>query len=394
MTTKELKEIVKNGEGSKVEFKLDDISPEKLAKEIVALANFQGGMIILGVGDDSSIVGIKREKCEEWVMNICRNNIEPAIIPGYEEVVIEEKNVAIISLPYTEDKPYTAIEHGRRVYYIRVGTTSRVATREELRRIYQASGEIHYDTVPISASKGLENALNVEKIYDFYKDYHRRDLQELDKREFERFLLNTGILAEAIDNKIYPTAAGLLLFGKEPEQYLFQTGIIFCCVNGTKIADPLIDRKVLSSTLKENIDAFCDLMKNIIPNYPEIVGLIRVEKEIYPDKVVREGVVNALVHRDYTLNSKVRIFLFKDRLEIKSPGGLPNGVTIERMKAGVSVHRNPTLTKFMANYHYMEFAGRGIPMILETMKDLKAKEPEIKPENGEITLILYPSKGD
>ncbi len=86
----------------------------------------------------------------------------------------------------------------------------------------------------------------------------------------------------------------------------------------------------------------------------------------------------------------MRIFLFKDRLEIKSPGRLPNGVTIEGMKSGISTHRNPVLTKFMSIYHYMEYAGRGIPMILETMKAIGAKEPEIRVENDEVTLVLYP----
>lgn len=391
MTLKELKEIITNGESSKVEFKPDDISAEKLSKEIVALANFQGGMILLGVGDDKSIIGIKKPKLEEWVMNICRNNIEPSIIPGYEEVAIGDKRVAIISLPYIQDKPYAVLERGRRIYYIRVGTTSRGATREELRRIYQAGSELYYETVPILTTS-IDEALNLDKIFAFYEKYYDKDIKSLIKSEMDRFLLNVDLSATGIDGNIYPTIAGLLLFGNNPEQHLFQTGIIFCSVKGDKITDSMIDRKVFTSTLKENVDDFCDMIKNIIPCYPKIIGLKRVEKELFPYKVIREAVVNALVHRDYTINSKVRIFLFSDRLEIKSPGGLPNGVTIERMRDGVSTHRNPTLTKFMAIYHYMEYAGRGIPMIFNTMIAIGAKKPEIKVENGEVTLILYPPK--
>lgn len=389
MTAKELEEMIKNGESSKVEFTLDDTSPEELAKEIVALANFQAGTIILGVGDDKSILGIKKTKLEEWVMQICRNNIEPSIIPDYEEVEIENNRIAIISLPYTPDKPYAAIERGRRIYYIRVGTTSRVATREELRRIFQAGGEVYYETVPVLTGS-LYEALNLETIFAFYKEYYKKDLKILTQIELERFFLNVGLATTNINGNIYPTVAGVLLFGNNPEQALFQAGIVFCSINGNKIADPLIDRKVFTSTLKENIDAFCELMKNIIPNYPEIVGPTRIEKGLFPDEVVREAVVNALIHRDYTFMAKVRIFLFKDRLEIRNPGGLPNGVTIERMKDGISKYRNPTLARFMSIYHYMEYAGRGVPMILEKMRAIFAKEPEIKVENGEVTLIIYP----
>jgi ATP-dependent DNA helicase RecG len=305
--------------------------------------------------------------------------------------------VAIISLPYTQDKPYAVISrkekgHGRR-YYIRVGTTSRDATREELRRIYQASAEIYYDTVPVITSS-INKSLDLDKIFAFYEQYYNKDISGLDMQELERLFLNVGISAVYLDNKIYPTLAGILLFGKSPEEQLFQAGMVFCAVKGNKIGDSMIDRKVFNSTLKENVDNFCDMMKTIVPNYPEIIGARRIEKEIFPYKVVREAVVNALVHRDYTFNSKVRIFLFNDRLEIKSPGGLPNGVTIERMKDGVSIRRNPTITKFMSIYQYMEYAGRGIPMIFEKMKAISSKEPEIKVENGGVTLILYPRRED
>lgn len=387
MTKKELQEIITNGESSKVEFTRDETTPQELAKEIVALVNFQGGMILLGVADNKSILGIKRERLEEWIMEICRSNIEPSIIPFYEEVVVEDKKVAIINLIYTQDKPYSAIEKGRRIYYIRVGTTSRVATREEMRRLYQTGGLLYYEATAIISSS-TEESLNLPKIFEFYKNYQGRNLGDLTKLELNRFLSNAGLLSESPDGKVYPTVAGVLIFGNEPEQHLFQTGITFCAFLGEKITDELFDRKVFTATLKENIDNCCDLIRNILPNYPEIIGLERKEKEVYPYKVIREAIVNALVHRDYTIKSKVRVFLFKDRLEIKSPGRLPNGVTIDQMKVGISEHRNPTLTKFMSYYHYMEYAGRGIPLILETMKSLGAKEPQIL-ENSETTLKIF-----
>ena len=107
-----------------------------------------------------------------------------------------------------------------------------------------------------------------------------------------------------------------------------------------------------------------------------------------PRKVVREAVVNAVAHGDYSLQAKVRVFQFDDRLEVMSPGGLPNSVTIEKMKTSYSVHRNPLIAKFLENLRYIDGLGRGVPMIFRTMRELGARAPEIHADDSQVRVVI------
>ena len=150
MLKTELLEIIANGENSGVEFKRDDIRPEQLAKEVVAMANFQGGKLLLGVDDDGTITGIQRENLEEWVMNAIQSKVHPMILPFYEEVRLDNNTrVAVVSFPIGISKPYVVRHSGREEIYIRIGTTSRLATREQQMRLFEIGGMLHTEVMPV-----------------------------------------------------------------------------------------------------------------------------------------------------------------------------------------------------------------------------------------------------
>ncbi|EQD46914.1 transcriptional regulator, partial [mine drainage metagenome] len=142
MLKSELLEIIANGENSGVEFRRDDLRPEQLAKEIVALLNFQGGKLLLGVEDDGTISGIQRANLETWVMDtVFGRYVHPLSLPFYEEVVFEDgKRVTVISLTQGTAKPYVVRNNDREEIYIRVGSTSRLATREQQARLFESGG--------------------------------------------------------------------------------------------------------------------------------------------------------------------------------------------------------------------------------------------------------------
>ena len=141
MLKTELLEIIVNGESSGVEFKRDDIRPEQLAREVVALLNFRGGKVLLGVEDDGTVCGIQRENPEEWVMNVLQSKIHPMFLPYYEEVRLDDQRVvAVISFPQGISKPYVVRDRGKEEIYIRVGTTTRLATREQQMRLFELGG--------------------------------------------------------------------------------------------------------------------------------------------------------------------------------------------------------------------------------------------------------------
>lgn len=164
MRQDELLEILANGENSGVEFKRDDIRPEQLAREVAALANFQGGRILLGVEDNGTVSGIQREGLEEWVMNVFRDKIHPMMLPFYEEVRLQDgKRVAIISFTQGISKPYVVRHSGREDIYLRVGSTSQLATREQQARLYALGGMLHTEVMPVPGTSMA--ALDQAKLY-------------------------------------------------------------------------------------------------------------------------------------------------------------------------------------------------------------------------------------
>jgi ATP-dependent DNA helicase RecG len=384
MTIDEIKEIIQNGENSYIEFKEEEIKAKELAEEIVAFSNSEGGMILIGVDDEGNIKGVKDDKIEETVMNICRNNCIPHIIPLYESIEVEGKRIAVITIPKGLNKPYYTADHK---YYIRVGTTKRIASKEELLRLFEAGGSLHFDISPVEGTSIKD--LNIDIIRDYFMKYNTFDLFEEPEESVERILVNADILKE-VDGRKLCTVGGLLVFGKNPEKHLPQNGVSFAHFKGNEITDELIDKKIITGRIQDIAEQLMVVIKNnmLIPSV--INDLKREDKEEYPMIVMREAIVNSLVHRNYSISgSKIRVFMFDDRIEFRSPGRLPNTVTIEKMKIGVSYARNPFLVKYMENMRYIDQLGRGIPMILKKMKEAGAKEPLLMEQGEEFVLIIY-----
>src|SRR5258708_27572824 len=153
MTQTELLEIIINGENSGVEFKRDVVQNHDLAKELVAFSNLSGGMVLLGVEDDGSISGLTRADLEEWVMTACRDKIRPPIIPFFEVVrdIEPGKDVAVVRVTRGYDV-HSLWHHDGNKYCIRVGSTSREASQEELARLFQQRGSVRAELRPVSGA--------------------------------------------------------------------------------------------------------------------------------------------------------------------------------------------------------------------------------------------------
>lgn len=384
LSQQDLIEIISKGESPYIEFKEEKIKPNDLAGEIVSFANMEGGTIIIGVSDEGIIKGVSIENIEEKIMNICRNSCIPNIIPIYKEIVVDNAKVIVLTIPKGVNKPYYTVDNK---YYVRVGTTKRIASREELMRLFQASGAVHFD---ISSVEGTtKKDLNMDLIRDYFLKYNMFDLYEETEEAVDRILVNADILREGANTKEC-TVGGLLIFGKKVEDRLPQNGISFAHFRGNDITEELIDKKQILGNLPDIVEQALVVIKNNIKTPSTIVGAVREEKEIYPAVVLREALVNAVVHRNYSIiGSKIRVLMFSDRIEFHSPGKLPNTVTIDKMKIGVSYSRNPFLVKYMENLRYIDQLGRGIPMIIKNMKNLGAREPELKEIGEEFVLTIY-----
>ncbi|MCP4147249.1 MAG: transcriptional regulator, partial [bacterium] len=293
---------------------------------------------------------------------------------------IEKKRIGILEIPKGKDKPYQTVKHQ---VLVRVGSTNRVATQAELMRLFQQSGVFHFD------SNGIDNStyshLNLSKIDSYFNRY---DIEFMEESEPERVrqLKNCEILSG--DGRV--TVGGLMMFGINPQRFLPNASISFAHFAGNEITADLIDKQNIESTIDFQVDTAVSIIKNNIRQPSTIIGTKRVDTGfLYEDKVFRELLVNACVHRNYAITgSRIRVFLFDERIEIISPGNLPNTVTIAKLKAGVSYAVNPVIVKFMENLRYIDKLGRGIPMVCQEAKK-NHKQVLFKELGNEFKVSLY-----
>lgn len=369
---------IPKSENQYIEFKAESVKAMSLAEEIVAFANTEGGEIWLGVEDDGTASGLSRDY-EEDVMNICRTLCIPPIHPEYESFEFQGRLLACLRIPRGKDKPYYTTRHK---YFIRVGSTKRVASHEELMRLFQASGAVHYDITEAGRAKITD--LDMGQIGEYFSRYNISFFEESEAERI-RLLKCTDMLTE----QGKPTLAGLLLFGMAPERILFQSGISFAHFEGNEIAAELLDKKTVGGPLPRQADGTVAAIKTNLRIPSTISGVRRIESPSYPDYVFRELVVNACVHRNYSIyGANIRVFLFSDRLEVISPGRLPNTVTIEKLPVGTSVARNPVLMRVMENLGYVDKLGRGLPMVWQEAKKLGQEVRFI--ETGEEFRVILP----
>jgi ATP-dependent DNA helicase RecG len=357
----EIRQLITGGENSSVEFKSTALTGDSLARELVAFSNSSGGIVLIGVEDTGEITGLSPGKrYDEWTANIARNNVTPAVRIEYYEIMIDNKKIAVIEVPKGKDKPYQTSDHR---FLIRVGSTNRTASQSELMRLFQQSGVFHFDVNGVAGSSIID--LNLAKIDRYFNRYEIDFTRESDTDRIA-LLKNTDILDE--EGKV--TVAGLLVFSIDPQRYLFNAGISFAHFNGDDITAELIDKQNIDNTIDYQVDTTLSIIKNNLLQPSTISGTKRIDTRfIYSDNVFRELLVNACVHRNYAISgSRTRVFLFTDRIEFISPGRLPNTVTIEKLKAGVSYAINPVIVKFMENLRYIDKLGRGIPMVCKEVE--------------------------
>ncbi len=403
MLKAELLEIIANGENSGVEFKRDDIRPEKLAKEIVALANLQGGSVILGVEDDGTISGIHRDNLEEWIMNIFQDRVHPIIFPFYEEIKMDDKTLAVISFPQGISKPYVVREGGAEKIYIRLGSTSRSATREQQARLFALGGMLHTEIMPVPGTD--TGCLDEARLQNYLKDIIKDPEVPQTPAEWEKRLLGLGFLTEAGD-KICCSIAGLVLFGKNPRRYLRQSGLrVFAFAGEDKtyqallddiLDGPLVGRWNITDAGKSLIDSGIieRFIEQITPFISEEAAAVdehfrRETQWFYPVDAIREIVVNALAHRDWTRFVEIETGIYADRLEVISPGALQNLMTIEKMLAGQRSPGNILIWEVLRDYGYVDYRGMGIrTKVIPLMRRINHAEPVFEATEDYVKTVL------
>jgi len=394
MTKTDLLELITNGENSGVEFKLDNIRPEQLAKEVVALANLKGGHILLGVADNKSIVGITRDNLSEWIADtVFARYVHPMILPYYEEVLMDDgKIVVVITIGQEVSKPYVVRANDRETAYVRIGSVSRPATREQLLMLGSASGVVHSEIMPVHRSSF--DSLDLARLENYLRDILKDPEVPESRAAWITRLKALGLMVDGVTDEPVCTIAGLVLFGIKPRQFLKQSGLRLMFFDALdkiyqaqmdKVLDaPLVGRFQIGKTGKNLIDAgliekSLELMEPFITREPNEIdeNFRRERKWLYPFEAIRELLINALAHRDWTRFVDVEIAGYQDRLEITSPGALPNAMTVEKMLAGQRSARNTILVEVLRDYGYVDARGMGIrTKVVPLIKEFTGAAPK------------------
>ena len=414
MLKSELIEIVANGPNSGVEFSMDDIKSEELSKNIVAMANLAGGMVLLGVEEDGKIIGIVRENIEEWIVeSVIERNVLPHLIPRYEEIQIEKnKKVGIVSISEGVAKPYALIHKGKEMVYIRLGSSSRLATNQQKAYLAERGKYPNVETLPVSGTSLY--SLDLERLDDYLRNVLFDPEIPSSKEDWKNRMHGMGFMAESDYGPPVCTIAGLILFGYQPRRYLRQAGLRAMAFDGPEkdygaTLDEVLDGPLVG-LWKKNEDGERELASDgVIENFSRLIrpfvtkesdeleDELRLEKKwLYPREAIRETVVNALAHRDWTRSVDIEVCLYSDRMEVVSPGALQNAMTIEKMIAGQRSPRNPLIVGVLRDYGYVDARGMGIrtkvipsmrrenqvdPIFEETEDYLKTTLPKRKKES-------------
>ena len=356
-------------------------------------------------------------------MEVARVHLRPAAIPFWETLKLDDENVVgVISLPAdAPDKPYKAKRGSAWVTQIRVGTTTRDATNAEEARLYMQSGHLQYDRklVPGATFDDLDS----RRLVNYFRNLRQQGAPEdTDLESWLRLLVNTELMAEDRTGPM-PSAGGLLLFGLKPNRFLPQAGISAVAYSGTKkdygakaraaLRGPAVSLfpappddpgqplyPLLPRTFSEAGTAVeagvIEQALDFVYRNIEVTAWIenggrRLERWDYPLEAVREALTNAVAHRDYTITvTDIELSIYSDRIEIISPGRLPNTVTVDKMRAGYRASRNELIKEVLRDYRYIEATGLGVPRrIIDGMRAHNSTEPDLIEEDDRFLVRLW-----
>ncbi len=381
MTPEELEQIIIKGETLQTEFKSAKVHPDALAAAIVSFLNTAGGLLLLGVEDDRTITGIDNEDtaCQR-VEQILANNITPRATAYIESVKYAGKTLLKIAVSQGLDRPY----HTRRGQcFIRVNAGKRFASREEIRRMYLTVRAFYYDESSV-LNTGLSD-IELQAFDDFLNLAYGYPKDETRTAAERSRLLNN--LKAMQDEQL--TIAGLLFFGHHPQDHLPTARVDFA-----RFADRgevILDKKTLMGRLSKQLEGMEEILRLHLSNGGVIREFEPESRYEMPLEMLREALVNALVHRDYSLSAPIRVLMFNDRLEVHSPGCLPNSVTLENIRAGIHVERNPIILSLMAKLGLMTRLGTGILRIFRLAEETHLPTPELVESDSEFVITLYRS---
>jgi len=368
----ELIELVGRGEDSQTQFKENITNAESLASDIVAFSNSKGGKILIGVTNQGMIVGLSADdirRLNQLVSNTATNNVRPSVNPYSENVATaSDKIVMVVTIREGLSKPYT---DNNGVCWVKSGSDKRkVTSREEIQRMLQSADLVHADEVPVEGTSA--NDIDSGHFSSFFEKQYGETLEAtLDKAgiPLAQLLSNLGLMREAKLN-----LAGLMIFGQHPQRHrpaFVVKAVSF--VGDDPAGDKYRDSQDIEGCLRDLHHGIMSFLSRNLRYVQDEKSINSQGKSEIPVAALEELVVNMLLHRDYFISAPWRVMIFENRVELISPGALPNNITVENIRNGVSVIRNPLIASFATKGDELPYRGigTGIRRALAAVPDLE-----------------------
>src|SRR5947209_7817776 len=378
-----LKQLIKGGETNTVELKTAAPRPVEMAERLCGLANAQGGIVIIGIEDSKhKIVGVPDDRMAmtiDTILRAARQNVKPALVldPAEPEIYeVDGKRLVIATVPPRRGPIYQS----GGVFWVRRGTHTVPLDVSELLELAGDRGLLDWEGQPARGTT-MED-IDMGKVEAYLSQRSTKDRQPGRFENVERLLIGMGCAVVTGSDTVVPTNAGILFFGHNPQQHIIQAEVACVLFRETVGASRYADRKFVTGTLQELIDEAEAFLNRYIAVGARVEGWKRIDIPEYSIEVLREAVINAVVHRDYSKRGEsIRVFYYPDRVEVHSPGLLLPGITVEQMERGVvqSKLRNPVLAGLLRDIPgYMERIGSGIRFMLDETKRMELPAPQFR----------------
>lgn len=394
----ELIRLIRGGEDTYLELKVKLSNPERIAQEIIALANTDGGVMIFGVTDQLRVQGVRSpENVQEELVRICRKEISPPIVPLLDTIAFDNgKRIVVLDVENSR-RPYCTRD-GR--FYLRIGAEKREATREELSALLGESRPLRFENVPIS--EAIEEDFDDALLWSFADGF---DDEILGRNQYQTkdFLKKDLLLAFGNENNFSPTVASILLFGKNErvDKLIPRSGLTVVRYAGETQNSEIIEKIKLEGnllTLYESalkfIERYCDLLKfKPKKKKKDSADDPVASRKRYHLYSILEGLINALIHRDLALrDGETQVLIFDDSIEFINPRRT-NGFVPPASKAiryGITQRVNPQIASIFTRREYGINAPRGgLPMIIRQSYLFSDKRVEVYTTNDRFRLKIH-----
>jgi ATP-dependent DNA helicase RecG len=372
-----------------LEFK-HEIPPDlrKIYRTVIGFANRFGGKIIIGVENSGVICGVPESHADRTLETLAKSIYEscsPPILPQVYFQRIQERTIVVIEVSPGNQKPYYLKSLGvNDGVFIRTGRSTIRATPELHDELAWASRGRSPDSRPIY------NASVDDIDSSAFKHFLAQRHQQASKIPQLLALRNYGVLLQEHGQDL-PTTGGILLFGKDPQKYLSEAFVIVTEYEGSKGRNVIATRDCTGTIFAQYSSAYEFILSKL--NYSFVITARR-RKDIceIPEVAIREILVNAIVHRNYQTAAPTKVSIYRDRIEIFSPGGFPGPLDPLNLKSGLTYIRNTIITRAFREVGLIQKLGSGFLTVFDSYLTADLPEPKIEGD-AEFVKCILPRRG-